>query len=94
MNNTQEIQEWTDEFDEKFPKEFLKIVGDGYDYSPTDDIKSFISQKLKEQVNKIREEIETETVSDHSKCFIPETCIGYQSCLSDVLNILSKYEPE
>jgi hypothetical protein len=50
--NTQEIQEWSEEFDEKFdiPWGIDNSAGEyGLTFQGWDEVKSFISQKLKEQ---------------------------------------------
>ena len=49
--NTQEIQEWSEEFDEKFG--LMNGANESYE-----DFKSFISQKLKEQRREIVLELE------------------------------------
>jgi hypothetical protein len=57
--NTQEIQEWSEEFDERW---YLWNL-DGLAYTTCgEEVKSFISQKLKEQEERHKREIEELTI--------------------------------
>lgn len=58
------------------------------------EIEQFIEEEIQHAIAQERKEIveiiEEITNYDHSKCPIKETCIGYQSAVSDILNNLSK----
>jgi hypothetical protein len=84
--NTQEIQEWEKEFEEKFdiPWGIDNSAGEyGLTFQGWDEIKSFISQKLKEQRSKIREELKLWRPWFYNK-------IITEADKKEFLNILSK----
>lgn len=51
-------------------------------------IKEQIEIAVEERDKEIVEMIEKETDFDHTKCPIKESCIGYQSAVSDILNLI------
>jgi hypothetical protein len=86
MNNN-----WQEEFDEKFPTLFDGNDGrEGYDSLITNNVKNFISALLKEREAEIRKEEYDRCIKvldiDHNNCLSPESCIGYQNALSNLIN--------
>jgi hypothetical protein len=101
MKNTQEIQEWEKEFDEKFCSLYGNKVY-AYDKNKgkhillnsendAEQIKSFISQKLKEQEEKHKREIESILVACQDKDGLIDKDLCVREGVAKILNILSKY---
>lgn len=47
-------------------------------------VQEIIDYALEKQRRKIVREINKVTTYDHKQCPIPQTCIGYENCLSDL----------
>jgi hypothetical protein len=86
LSDTQEIQKWSEEFDEKFGSMFDEIDTDKFFAKAQ--IKSFISQKLKEQ----REEIMIRIKSVKNVVRKQTGSFKYDSCYDDCLDIVNEYE--
>jgi hypothetical protein len=87
--NTQEIQEWEIEFDEKFDYDF-----DGKPCFTNRNIKSFISQKLKEQEERHKAELQTilSKVQEDVNFGAERQQIVQTKAQAYLLTILSKYK--
>lgn len=93
--NTQELKE---QDREELISEIIKILSwqqvitnQGYSYDGEKDwalnkILSLIDKTVQMTEERVVGLIRKATTYDHSKCPIKETCIGYQSCVSDIEN--------
>jgi hypothetical protein len=83
MNNN-----WEEEFYQKFGH--IQIIKDDKNGNSYDRITDFISALLKEREAEIRKEEYDRCIKvldiDHNNCLSPESCIGYQNALSNLIN--------
>jgi DNA repair photolyase len=98
--NTQEIQEWEEDLETLLDHAVPQVVFEGVE-SLKKDVKSFISQKLKEQEERYKREIEklfanTEFKDENGEMIEDDIILifkdGYSTCLQDVLELFKKYE--
>jgi hypothetical protein len=92
MNNTQEIQEWQKEFDDEFN---ISDIGDDVEICfLKSELKSFISQKLKEKEERHKAELQTilSKVQEDVNFGAERGQMVQTKAQAYLLTILSKYE--
>ena len=80
-NNMQRENKWQDEFIRDVTQ-----VGSLPKSEVRRRLNEIVDRAVAERDKEIVEMIREVTTYDHTKCPVPQTCIGYQNCVSDIEN--------